>query len=347
MGNTCEVTDEKIDEVSEKFTEIADFLASGELKVVPEFTVKALVNQLESVQKTTSDKNVVQNEESIAKAQENFEKIMVKTKPNVAIVSDNGLVAIKTVNETVQINPISNSTEPTYVYQSDLEAATGVEVAVPKSIFGDDFQPSDDCPTPVAFAEQLAQNHLQPDSEDVKNAGISLVVTTCDALQNKKFAKPVEMAFGAAFALGRTESQMNETNNAVPVAECSYYDPELYLWRYEGPARYNPEDGKYYCKATHLTYFSMLFKDGTQDNNALTILDNVLTILSLVCSFSLISWKCFMSEQAVWIRLGLRPMERSYLQLAIALFCTNITFLIGADMRTPAYEQELPKASTY
>jgi len=173
------------------------------------------------------------------------------------------------------------------------------------------------------------------------NAPISVVVTTCDELQNAEFAQPVDMAFGAAFALkdmGLTEEQLKDPNTVVPVADCNYYDPVLYLWRSEGPATYNSTTGKYICQATHLTYFSMLFKDGDQDNNTLTIIDNVLTILSLVCSFFLILWKCFMSEQAVWIRLGLRPMERSYLQLAIALFCTNITFLVGADMRTPAYE---------
>ena len=344
--NTCNLSDQESDNIINSINAITELYSENSVlasEPVPEIVLKSIVNQVETLQKTTSNDLVSNKEEDISEMQENFENLIIMAEPGTKIVSRNSLLVVETMGpEQLEIDPITK--QEVFVYRSTFEKelnngkdesfTSGILAKVPNSIFKNTV--TEDCKSLVAFAEQIVPNHLQTDVKDTNLYSSSLVITTCDAVQNQKFNEPVVIEYGVP------EKNSKSTNNSFNSFDCVFYDPKFYLWRSSGKAEYNQTSEKFQCHVDHLTYFSLLFKGGQQDNDALTITDEVLTILSIIFCIIILSWKLYFTKIPVavtWKKLGIKPMERSYLHLTVSLLLVNVLFLFGMDLTTPTFDE--------
>ena len=347
IGNTCDLTEEKITLMHEYFTSLSktttntgttEELGLNKSRNTENFNnwvMVSIANQMESLQKATSQEliNKAENKILIAEIQNILEQSMVKSERNLEIVSDDGLTKITTVHN------ISETVDGSfYVYDSDLQlksvGPTRNRVLVPLEIFGNtnnNQTRGSNCSVPVSVTEQLMPNHLNPVIDDFKLHNSSMVVKTClDKNQEKQLKKDIEIEFGAL-------NEKNSGNFQNQIAECVYFDPEIYLWRSLGIANYDESRAVYSCKSNHLTYFSIIFREDAAQNNS-----KILKIFDLVCSFISV-FLCLISFTLILLKKC--NISRDAIRFLVALFLVHLLFIFGYNLTAPHFDDLTPCAT--
>ena len=325
-GNTCDLEVEEIEDIRDSIEDLKDRVEGGE--EVDDVIINEAANQLEDLSRATTSNNLEDSEETVAEAQKFFEELLIVAEPGLNLTSRDGLVAIQTFAEddkvTAPVIPgVTSSNDEYFNYESTITSVdTGLKVVVPASIVE-----GQDCETPVAFAEMSNANHLKTDDDKWDLGLSSVVVETCNADENTEFSEAVVMQFKA-----------DEDKTEGTSVKCAYYDNEMYRWRVDGDAQLQP-DGSYLCEVTHLTYFSLLFQEDGDSNDALSIADMVCNIISVICCVITIIY-LIIAEPAFWKKLGDKPVKRSYFQLSISLIFINVIFLFGQQFFSPDISNE-------
>ena len=341
LGNTCDLTEEKIALMHEYFTSLnrtttstteeLGLTKSRNTENFNNWVMVSIANQMESLQKATTQEliNKAENRILIAEIQNILEQSMIKSERNLEIVSDDGLTKITTVHN------ISETVDGSfYVYDSDLQlnsvGPTRNRVLVPLEIFGNNNQTrGSDCSVPVSVTEQLMPNHLNPVINNFKLHNSSMVIKTClDRDYEKGLKKDIKIEFGA---LNEKNSEIQNQN-----AECVYFDPEVYLWRSLGTANYDEKREIYSCQSNHLTYFSIIFREVTAQNNT-----KILKIFDLVCSFISV-FLCLTSFILILLKKtnldSQCNVSNDGIRFAVVLFMVHLLFIFGFNLTAPHFD---------
>ena len=182
-----------------------------------------------------------------------------------------------------------------------------------------------DCNTPVAFIQLTGASHLSASEESIlSNGDYSLSVSACE--KSATFDDPVVLRFNKSLV---TKSGKE--------AYCSFFHPTAKRWI---RASTRTSDSEIICEVKHLTYFTLLFKDTLENDEALSITDKVLTITSIL--FSMLVFLYYTRNYGI-IRLQKQPVRRASLYLAISLFFMNIVFLLGSQFLNPVPSDSVDK----